>query len=114
MTDETLRCDTCGHDVALHRSTGCLWRLGACPCPYDLRGNRMHDAKVTPKTSSSTRLTHKEWLAWCCYVGGMTRAQIAQSLRLTENTVNDRLKVARRKTGARDAIEAGKMNPDHG
>ena len=30
-------CDSCGHDVAVHRSTGCLYGLGVCPCPYDLR-----------------------------------------------------------------------------
>lgn len=34
---EVVRCDACGHDVALHRSTGCLWRLGECPCMHDLR-----------------------------------------------------------------------------
>lgn len=30
-------CVDCGHDVALHRSTGCLFRLGACPCLHDMR-----------------------------------------------------------------------------
>jgi hypothetical protein len=30
-------CDDCGHDLAYHRSTGCLYGLGLCPCPHDLR-----------------------------------------------------------------------------
>jgi hypothetical protein len=37
IADPTV-CDECGHDVDLHRSTGCLYMLGAgCPCMHDLR-----------------------------------------------------------------------------
>jgi len=37
MPEPIPRCTDCGHDVELHRSTGCLWRLGECPCRHDMR-----------------------------------------------------------------------------
>jgi hypothetical protein len=43
MPNPVERCADCQHAVEYHRSTGCLWRMGACTCPHDMRGQAGDD-----------------------------------------------------------------------
>ena len=52
------------------------------------------------------RLSRQQWLAWCLWMNGATRKQVAESLGVTLNTSNTYLKRLSKKLGTTGPAQA--------
>lgn len=58
-------------------------------------------------------LTHRQWLVWCLWASGATRAQIAYSLGIGEHSVRTIVSRISARLGVRGWVEASKCDVDH-
>lgn len=61
----------------------------------------------------SVRLTHRQWLVWCLWTSGATRAQMAASLGITENSIRTIVGTISARLGVRGWVEASRHDVEH-